>query len=263
MSEVLSEHLEDGVLTLTLNRPAQRNALSAELRQRLGEATRAAAANPAVGVVLLCAAGAHFCAGGDVKDMADTRLTVADAAARSESLRRDMEAVRWLHQMAKPTIAVINGAAAGAGLALALACDLRLAGRSARFTTAFARIGLAGDYGGSYFLSRLVGTAKARELYYTSPLLDAAEALGLGLVSRVVDDDALPTAAREMARTLAQGPRVALGYMKQNLDLAEGGTLADCLDAEAKRHVASALTLDHREAALAFVEKRPPIFRGH
>jgi len=263
MSEVLNEHLQDGVLTLTLNRPEQRNSLSSDLRRRLAEATRSAAANPEVGAVLLCGAGPNFCAGGDVKDMANSHLAVADAETCIESLRHDVEAVRWLHQMEKPTIAAVSGAAAGAGLALALACDLRVAGRSARFTTAFSRVGLAGDYGGGYFLNRLVGTAKAREMYFTSSLIDAEQALVLGLVNRVVADEEVLASAHALALSLARGPRVALSYMKQNLELAESASLEIYLDSEAKRHIATALTDDHREAALAFVEKRPPIFRGH
>jgi 2-(1,2-epoxy-1,2-dihydrophenyl)acetyl-CoA isomerase len=164
--------------------------------------------------------------------------------------------------MPKPTIAAIAGAAAGAGLALALACDLRVAGESAKLTTAFGKVGLPGDYGGTYFMTRLVGSARARELYLTSPILGARQALELGLVTRVVADDQVDAAGAELARSLARGPTVTFGHMKQNLDLAEHAALGECLDSEAWRQIVCMATADHREAAAAFVEKRTPRFRG-
>jgi 2-(1,2-epoxy-1,2-dihydrophenyl)acetyl-CoA isomerase len=173
-----------------------------------------------------------------------------------------MEIARWLHEMPKPTIAMVRGAAAGAGLSLALACDLRIAGDRARFGTAFARVGYSGDFGGSFFLTRLVGTAKARELYFTAELLDATAALGLGLVNRVVADDRLERETLDLAARLARGPRVAHRYMKRNLNAAESGTLAEILDLEAWNHARCGMTEDHQEAARAFVEKREPLFRG-
>jgi 2-(1,2-epoxy-1,2-dihydrophenyl)acetyl-CoA isomerase len=169
---------------------------------------------------------------------------------------------RLLHEIPKPTIAMVNGAAAGAGLSLALACDLRIAAQSARFVTAFANIGFSGDFGGSYFLSKLVGTGKARELYYTAEPLDAAQALALGVVNRVVPDADLIDATMLLARKLARGPRIALGLMKQNFNAAESGTLAELLDLEARRQIETGRTKDHREAARAFVEKRVPVFTG-
>jgi 2-(1,2-epoxy-1,2-dihydrophenyl)acetyl-CoA isomerase len=173
-----------------------------------------------------------------------------------------MEVSRILHELSKPTIAMINGPAAGAGLALALACDLRIAGASARLVTAFVRVGFSGDFGGSYFLTRLVGTARARELYFTGRPVDADEALSLGLVNRVVADEELATATTELARSLAQGPIVALSLMKRNMNCAENGSLAELLDMEAANQVQTGRTEDHREAAQAFVEKRPPVFTG-
>jgi 2-(1,2-epoxy-1,2-dihydrophenyl)acetyl-CoA isomerase len=157
---------------------------------------------------------------------------------------------------------MLRGAVAGAGLSLALACDLRIASETLRLTTAFAKVALSGDFGGSYFLTKLVGPAKARELYFTSPLLGAAEAQALGLVNRVVGDGALEAETQTLAQALAWGPRVTLGYMKQTLNLAERASLAEVMDAEALRHTRCGETEDHREAAAAFVEKRTPRFKG-
>ncbi len=147
-------------------------------------------------------------------------------------------------------------------MSLALACDLRIAAQSARFVSAFANIGFSGDFGGSYFLSKLVGTGKARELYYTADPLDAAQALALGVVNRVVPDAELVDATMQLAQKLARGPRIALALMKQNFNAAENGTLAQLLDLEARHQVATGRTDDHREAARAFVEKRAPKFVG-
>jgi 2-(1,2-epoxy-1,2-dihydrophenyl)acetyl-CoA isomerase len=165
--------------------------------------------------------------------------------------------------MPKPTIAAIPGAAAGAGLSIALACDLRVMAEPAFMTTAFARVGFSGDYGGTYFLTKLVGAAKAREMYFLSDRVDAAEALRLGLASRVVPAEALAAEALALAARLAAGPRVALAYLKETLNRAfSGGDMDDCLDLEATHHVHCGLTDDHKDAAKAFVEKRPPVFRG-
>jgi 2-(1,2-epoxy-1,2-dihydrophenyl)acetyl-CoA isomerase len=157
---------------------------------------------------------------------------------------------------------MLNGVAAGAGLSLALACDLRIAGRSARMTTAFAKVGLSGDYGGTWFLTQLVGTAKARELYFLSDVLDAARIEGLGLANRVVADAELVSETMALAAKLANGPSVALRYMKRNLNAAVSGDLAAGLDSEAYGMLRSRASEDHKEAARAFVEKRPPVFRG-
>jgi len=256
MDEVLLERIEDGVLTLTLNRPDRLNAFSPDMCDRLHQALLRAAETRAVGAIILTGAGRAFCAGGDVKAMAESQHSDQTPEERMVDLRRRMEAARLLHEIAKPTIAMVRGPAAGAGLSLALACDLRIAGTEARFTTAFAKVGLSGDFGGHYFLTRIVGTAKARELYFTSTMLDATRALELGLVNRVVPDGSLEAETIAFARSLAAGPRVALGYMKQNLNLAE------TMDAEAMRHTRCFGTDDHREAAAAFVAKRPPVFTG-
>lgn len=261
MEQHLIEAVSDGVATLTLNRPDRLNALSAPIMEGLLEALPRLAADPSVGAIVLTGAGRAFCAGGDVKRMAEE----ADARGADDAvprLRSRMEISRLLHEIPKPTIAMVNGPAAGAGLAMALACDLRIAGESARFITAFAKVGFSGDFGGSYFLSKLVGTGKARELYFTAEPLDAAQALALGIANRVVPDAELAAATMEFAQKLARGPRIALSLMKQNFNAAENGTLAELLDLEADRQVKTGRTEDHKEAARAFVEKREPVFRG-
>jgi 2-(1,2-epoxy-1,2-dihydrophenyl)acetyl-CoA isomerase len=261
MPHELLETVTDRVATLTLNRPDRLNALSSSIIDGLLEALPRLAANPEIAVVVLTGAGRGFCAGGDVKSMAEgsSQMGVEDAVQR---LRGRMEVSRLLHEIPKPTIAMVNGPAAGAGLAMALACDLRIASESARFITAFVKVGFSGDFGGSYFLSKLVGTGKARELYYTGDPLDASQALALGLVNAVVPDFELLDATMALAKRLAGGPSIALGLMKQNLNAAENGTLSELLDLEALHQIQTGRTEDHLEAARAFVEKRPPIFRG-
>jgi 2-(1,2-epoxy-1,2-dihydrophenyl)acetyl-CoA isomerase len=262
MSDVL-EVVTDGVAVLTLNRPEKLNAMSTAMLDALLEALPRLADDMSVGVVVLTGAGRGFCAGGDVRAMAEGLEFAGDTLEeKASALRAQMEVSRWLHEMPKPTIAMVRGAAAGAGLSLAMACDLRVAGDGARFATAFARVGYSGDFGGSYFLTRLVGTAKARELYYTADILSAPQALALGLANRVVPDAQLEAETMALARRLAAGPRVALRYMKRNMNAAESGTLKDILDLEAWHHTRCGMTEDHREAARAFVDKRQPVFRG-
>jgi len=257
----LIETIEDGVATLTFNRPERMNALSTPIMEGLLHGLPRLAGDPGVRVIVLTGAGRAFCAGGDVKSMAEggEERSAAEATAR---LRSRMEVSRILHELPKPTIAMVNGPAAGAGLAFALACDLRIASASARLVTAFVKVGFSGDFGGSFFLTRLVGTAKARELYFTGRPVDAQEALSLGLVNRVVPDDQLADATMELARSLAQGPQIALSLMKRNLNCAESSGLAELLDLEAANQVLTGRTEDHREAAKAFVEKRAPMFIG-
>ena len=270
-SEDVLARIEDGVAVITLNRPARRNALSAGMLAGLGGALAEAERSRDVGAVLITGAGSAFCAGGDVKGMNERntgggsgsgeRPSVDDAIHRQ---RLDQRATSGrLYTMPKPTIAALPGAAAGAGLSLALACDLRIAAEGAVMVTAFARVGFSGDYGGSYFLSKLVGTAKARELYYLSERVGMEEALALGLVNRVVPAEELEKTSLEWARRLAAGPRVAYRYMKENLNRAvSGADFLDCLDLEVTHHVHTGFTEDHREAARAFVEKREPTFKG-
>ena len=257
------EQVKDGVAILTMNRPERLNAMSRPMLEAMEAALARLAGAPEIGAVVLTGAGRAFCAGGDVKAMAEgAEVAGGSLEERAQQLRARMEVSRWLHEMPKPTIAMVRGAAAGAGLSLALACDLRVASDTAKFTTAFARVGYSGDFGGSYFLTRLVGTARARELYFTAELLDAARALAIGLVNRVVPDAELESETLGLAGRLARGPRVAHRYIKRNMNAAESGTLAELLDLEAWHHTRTGLTEDHREAARAFVEKREPLFHG-
>jgi 2-(1,2-epoxy-1,2-dihydrophenyl)acetyl-CoA isomerase len=261
--------VEDGVATLVMNRPDRRNALSSAMLSALGKALSDFEADPEVAVIVLTGAGGAFCAGGDVKGMAEgtgggsTARSGADIDSRIHSQRLSQRATAGkLHSIPKPTIASLPGAAAGAGLSLALACDLRIAAENAVMTTAFARVGFSGDYGGTYFLTQLVGSAKARELYFLSDRIDTKEALRLGLVNWVVPADRLAAETATLAHRLARGPRVAYRYMKENLNRAVAGEAEECLDLEATHHVHTGLTEDHREAAKAFVEKREPAFKG-
>ncbi len=271
--QALMERIENGVATLTMNRPDARNALTPDMMSGLLAALPRLAADPAVRVVVLTGAGRAFCAGGDVKAFAKRAAVVGGASGaggaggmsfdqKVNDLRVRMEVSRWLHEMPKPTLAVIPGAAAGAGLSMALACDMRIASDDAKLTTAFSKVGLSGDFGGSYFLNHLVGAAKARELYFTAQVLSAEEALKIGMVNRVVPYEQLEKAAHDYALELASLPTIAVGYMKKNLNVALRGSLSDTLDAEAIHMISTFDTEDHKAAAKAFVEKRAPEFKG-
>src|ERR1700759_1803370 len=262
MTDIVLQHLDNGLLTITMNRPERRNALNPEMTQGLVEAAARAVEDTEVRAVLLKGAGGTFCVGGDVKAMAEGKAPLS-FEAKVSTLRERMEVSRILHLMQKPVVAQIDGAAAGAGLSMGLACDLRVASESAKITTAFAKVGLSGDYGGTYFLTQLLGSAKARELYLLSPVLTAKEALGLGMVTKVVPDAEVEAAAHELAMSLAQGPSVTLGYIKRNIKNAEGLSLEACFDGEAIHHSRAGETDDPKEAAKAFVEKRKPVFHGH
>lgn len=262
MEKVLLETLQDGVLTLTMNRPEARNALNLEMSELMIAALQRAQHDPAVRAIVLTGAGNAFCAGGDVKSMAAGRDATQTFEMRATRLRDRAEASRLLHEIPKPTIAIIPGPAAGAGLALAMACDFRVAVDSAKLTVAFAKVGLSGDYGASYFLTQLVGPSKAKELLMFSPLLSADEALALGMLNRVYPPGLFPQQAAAFVNTLASGPSVTLGYIKQNVNLAARTDLRTSIDAEATHQVRCMSTVDHAEAAKAFVEKRPAKFVG-
>ena len=257
----LLESAENGIATLTLNRPERLNALSPAMTAGLKDALERLATDHEVGAIVITGAGRGWCAGGDVKTM-ESRGEGQTFEDRAEGLRRAHQLPLLLRTMPKVVIAMINGPVAGAGLGLALACDLRIAGKSARFGTAFARIGYSGDYGGSWSLTRLVGTAKARELYFTADMIDAEEAGRLGIVNRVVADEELSAATTALARRIADGPQIALGYMKRNLFAAETEPFPTVLDLEAEHQARCAFTDDHKEAVAAFVEKRRPVFKG-
>jgi enoyl-CoA hydratase/carnithine racemase len=259
-SDKLLLEVDGGVAVVTLNDPENRNPIGGDVRPALRRTLDRVAADRAIRCLLLTGAGQAFSAGGNTKAM---------ASGRQPGLHERIRAIKWesaasavIHEMDKPAIAALPGPAAGAGFSLALACDLRIAAQSAFLTTSFVRIGLSGDYGGSWLLTRLVGTAKARELYFTSARVPADECLRLGLVNRVVPDDRLQEEALALARQLAEGPPIALRSMKQNLNRALTADLRSCIDAESERQCELAETEDFLEAARAFVERRKPVFKG-
>ena len=257
--EILLER-DGGVALVTLNRPERMNAVHLDMMVALGDLLATLEADDQVGAIVLTGAGRGFCAGGDVKAMATRGPRSFEG--RVADLKRMHRVPLAIRSMPKIVIAAINGPAAGAGFSLALACDLRFAADTAKFSTSFARVGLSGDFGGSHSLQRLVGPTMARELYLTSRSVDAAEALRLGLVGRVVPGEQLIDEAMTAAREIAGGPRVAYGLMKRNMLAAETEPFAAMLDLEAFHQARSSSTEDHAEAKKAIAEKRPPEFKG-
>jgi enoyl-CoA hydratase/carnithine racemase len=263
-SELFCE-IRDRVALITLNRPEARNALSDRLTPALRRMIKQCGDDPKVGALLITGAGSAFCAGGDVKGMGSNSTKaeialeerIADLQMKQRTLTGALVAVR------KPTIAALPGAAAGAGLALALACDLRVAAESAVMATGYARIGLTGDYGIAWLLTRLAGTSRARELMFLSERIDARRCETLGLVNRVVPDADLRETAFALAKSLAEGPSIALALMKDNLDHAITSDFLDSMDQEAEKMVRAARTTDHKEAVRAFIDKRKPVFSGY
>jgi enoyl-CoA hydratase/carnithine racemase len=255
--------IRDRVAVITLNRPEARNSLSDDLTPALRRMIKRNGDDPDVGALLITGAGTAFCSGGDVKGMggnsAASAMSVSEKVARLQERQRTLTGV--LVSVRKPTIAALPGPAAGAGLAIALACDIRIAAESTIMTTGYARIALTGDYGISWLLTRLAGTARARELMFLSERIDARRCEALGLVNRVVSDSELQHEAFGIARTLANGPGSAFASIKDNLDLALSADFLTSLDHEAEKMVAAASTKEHSEAVRAFVEKRAPSFR--
>jgi 2-(1,2-epoxy-1,2-dihydrophenyl)acetyl-CoA isomerase len=267
-TEDLRAEIDDGVAVLTMNRPERRNAFSAAMLSAMASVLAQVEADEAVGCVVLTGAAGAFCAGGDVKGMAARASGNSsgaggsvDAAIHRQRLNQRATSGR-LWAMPKPTIAAIGGPAAGAGLSLALSCDLRYAVPGAVLTTAFAKVAFAGDYGGTWFLTQLVGPAVAKELYYFSDRLTAEDARQLGIVNGIFPAEDFEREVMVRARRLASGPSIAYRYMKENLNRAVTGDLGDCMDLEVTHHTHTAFTEDHREAARAFVDKREPQFRG-
>jgi len=258
--ELLCE-VRERVAIVTLNRPEAKNALSMDLKEALYRVVPRLGADPDVGCVLLTGAGSAFCSGGDTKAMQRDGKPPS-MEDRQRQLRWEHRLPRMLHELPKPTLCALPGAAAGAGFSIALACDLRIASEKAFLLTSFVRVGLSGDYGGSWFLTQLVGPAKAREIYFLSERIGAQECLGLGLFSRVVPPAELDSAAFGLAKQLAGGPPISMRFMKENLNRALHADLGTCLDYEADRMVRGAMTDDYREAVAAFAEKRAPDFKG-
>jgi 2-(1,2-epoxy-1,2-dihydrophenyl)acetyl-CoA isomerase len=257
--------VDDGVATIVLNRPARRNALSPEMLAALARVLRRLDGADDAGVLVITGAGPAFCAGGDVKGFSERggeggTAAQADPAAVAEQQEIQRATIGALHAFAQPVIAALPGAAAGAGLGFALAADLRIGTPRTVLTTAFARVGLSGDYGTAWLLRQLVGPARAAELMFLSDRVDADAALRLGLLNWVVAADELRPRTAELAARLARGPRLALASMKRNLLLAGQAGLGEAMDAEVPRHKECGVTDDHREAVAAFVEKREPRF---
>ncbi len=251
-----------GVLWLTLDRPERRNALSQTLYDELLDAVESAGQDDTVGAVVLTGAGTSFCAGGDVARMnRRSDMPVATPAERVAALRRRTRIVQCLHGMPKPSIAMVRGHAVGAGLSLALACDLRYGDSSVTLRTGFTAVGLSGDFGGHYFLPRIVGPAKARELYLRGSVVSAEEAVGLGLLNGLFSAQRLREEVASIADVLAQGPQPAMAHIKSNLNDGLALSLDAMLERECERHVQCVDSPDHKEAVRAFVEKRPPLFQ--
>ena len=258
MTDGLRVEVDGPVATLTLDRPSALNALTVPVKVALREALESIASDPAVRAVILTGAGRAFCAGQDLAERDEP-----DAAALDVEIReRYNPIIRALRSMGQPVIAAVNGVAAGAGASLAFACDLRIAAEEARFVLAFSRIGLVPDSGATWFLPRLVGQAKAAELALVGDPVGAAEALRIGLVSRVVPGDQLMTEARALADRLAEGAPLALSLTKGALERSLTIDLDEALAGEAKLQGIAGASADHAEGLAAFREKRPPRFTG-
>jgi 2-(1,2-epoxy-1,2-dihydrophenyl)acetyl-CoA isomerase len=272
------ENIEDGLAVITLNRPERMNALSPDMIATLLHILPRLARDPAVRCVALTGAGRAFCAGGDVKAMdaksgdsktgdAKSGDVPAPAAERSleeaaHGLRQHMEISAWLHEMPKPTIALLNGAAVGSGLSIALACDLRYAVTGVKLITAFSRFGYSDDYGGVYFMTKMIGTARTRELYFLSETILSERACEMGLVNGVFPAETFAEEGMKIAKRLGRGAPIGQHYIKRDCNLAETQDLKTCLDFEAIHHVRGARSEDHRNATRAAAEKREPVFTG-
>ncbi len=276
MPDCLFEKRPDGVAVITLHRPERLNAMGGDMMPLLAQFLTECERDREVRCIAITGAGRAFCAGGDVGNMqkrndgqvvnneaAQSSNPIANLEQQVRELRRGQDAVSLrIHNLPKPVIALVNGHAVGAGLSIALSCDMRLAGPGAKFGTAFRNVGLSGDYGGSYFLQRFVVAGKARELYLTAEVLDAKTALGLGIISRLYEGEDWLDQALAFCARIASGPTASYGRMKANLNLGETGTLAETLDQEAMNMRLSGLSRDGREAVAAFLEKREPRFAG-
>jgi len=247
------------VATLTLNRPGARNALDLAMRQEMLAALDEVEADDSVRVLILTGAGEHFCAGGDVKSMRERRQTAAEGRRRVQMLNT---MVQRLVDFPRPTIAMVDGYAVGAGTNLALCCDLVIASDRAKFGELFNKIGLAPDGGGTWFLPRLVGLARAKELIFTGDIFDAAEAARIGLVTRVVPVAELRAATRALAEKIAAGPPAVQRMAKHMLNRAATSDLPAALDLEAYSQGLAIAADDHQEGLAAFFDKRAPRFTG-
>ncbi len=259
--------IDDGVAVFTLNRPEKKNALSDTLTPALRQGLHDLELRQDVRCIMITGAGSAFCSGGDVSGMGGSPRDVDGPAPSQADRVRELQHKQntltlRMHQLEKPLVAALPGPAAGAGLCIALACDLRVACKSAFITTGFRNIGVSGDYGGSWTLTRLVGPARAKELYFLGDRIGAEEAHSLGIINRVYPDDTFRPEAFEFARRIAHGPTAAIRFMKKNINTAAVSGLAETLDLEAEHTIRAFATDDAREAIRAFMEKRPPDFQG-
>ena len=258
---VLLERKHEGIATLVMNRPDRLNALNNELASALNEALGRIAEDDTVRVVVITGAGRAFCAGGDLAAMAKGHQTGATQELEP-LLRAGMQMVLKMRTMQQPVIAAVNGAAAGAGMNIALAADIRVAAEEATFGQNFAKVGLFPDYGGTYFLPQLVGPSKAAELFYTGDMIDAKTALALGLVNQVVPAAQLEATVKTLAQKIAHGPSLAIRAAKKALFASEEKELARALDNEVREQIRCYLSEDCSEGIRAFFDKRPPKFQG-
>jgi enoyl-CoA hydratase/carnithine racemase len=254
--------VKDGIATLALNRPERLNALGDTLREDLHDAVVRAAGDEDARVVVITGVGKGFCAGGDVKAMHEGKQAGATRSAREKIAPLRDQVLLALRDAPKPLIAAVNGPAAGAGMNLALACDIRLASTTARFGQTFVRRGLHPDWGGTYFLPRIVGMAKAAELIFTGEMIDAAEALRLGLVSAVHPPEELMPVTYALARKIADGPPLAIRLARRALYHNQEVDLRQALEFETFAQNVCYDSEDAREGIRAFMEKREPVFRG-
>ena len=260
--------VEDRVATITLNRPDRKNALSDNLTPALRQTLLELNTAQEVGCIVITGAGNAFCAGGDVSGMGggsndEKPAHTPSMQDRVKILQHKQETLTLrLFEHAKPTIASLPGPAVGAGMCIALACDIRIGSESAFIGTGYRNVGFSGDYGGSWLLTQLVGIAKAKELFFTGRRIQSDECLELGLFNQVVPDEKLEESTTELARQIASGPPIAMGYMKENINRSLELDLRGALAQEADRLMRCAQTNDHKEAVKAFMEKRPPVFQG-
>ncbi len=262
MSEqVILTEVRDRVATLTLHRPEKLNAVNVQLLVEAAEAVKKWSRDPEIGAIVVTGSGRAFCAGGDVSMMA--REETESALEQKIDGLRDMQEISWLlYSSPKVTIASVNGFAMGAGLGIALACDLRIASSAAKFGTAYAKVGFGGDFGTTWLLTHYAGAPKAKELFFLADPVDAAEAHRIGLVNRVVAPDALAAETAAIAARIAYGPLTSYRYMKQNVNLAATVGFRTLLDREPETHLRCGETADHREGVRAFLEKRAAKFSG-
>ena len=259
-NDILIESSND-ILDIRFNRPKSKNAITREMFEKILNSLEECQENHNIKAIFLSGEGDAFSAGGDVKDMA-SREDHSSLQEKTASLRRIMRVSELLYTLPIPTVAIINGPAAGAGLALALACDMRIATENAKFVTAFSKIGFSGDFGGSFFLTKIIGTSRARELFYFSDVVDAEKASEMGLINHLINNNKLNHFIEDLKNKFLNLPPIAIRYMKKNLNIAEEGDLNLSLNQEALHMMICSETEDHKNAAKAFVKKEKVVFKG-